>query len=127
MKFILFYDILEIPFHKNTQIIMGFIIAYITHGTELAAKKISNYLVQKKVVACANLMPITSCYWWKENIENEKEWVSIVKTIPENWEWLKKEVENVHPYDVPCIMKFEVEANKSYEDWIKTSVEEAEV
>ena len=36
---------------------------------------------------------------------------------------LRKEVEKIHPYDVPCIMKFDVEANTSYENWIRDSVE----
>ncbi len=28
------------------------------------------------------------------------------------------QVEAIHPYETPCIMKFEVEANKAYADWI---------
>jgi uncharacterized protein involved in tolerance to divalent cations len=45
--------------------------------------------------------------------------VSPVKTKKENWQKVKKEVEKIHPYDVPCIMKIEVEANNEYFDWIK--------
>jgi len=85
--------------------------------------KVSNYLVEQKTAACANIFPIKSVYWWNQNIHSENEWVSIVKTIPENWNWLKKEVEKVHPYEVPCIMKFDVEANEAYENWIRESVE----
>ncbi|MEM9821728.1 MAG: divalent-cation tolerance protein CutA [Bacteroidota bacterium] len=99
-----------------------FIIVYITHGTELAAKKISDYLLTKKLIACANIFPITSAYWWKNNIVKEGEWVSIVKTIPEHWEQLQSEVEAVHPYTTPCIMKFEVSANRAYEAWIRKEV-----
>ena len=101
---------------------MHFIIVYITHGTELTAKKIANYLLDKKLVACANIFPISSAYWWKEKIQSEKEWVSIVKTVPELWERLQEEVEAVHPYDVPCIMKIEAEANKAYVNWIRNEV-----
>ncbi|MEM1322217.1 MAG: divalent-cation tolerance protein CutA [Bacteroidota bacterium] len=101
---------------------MSFIVVYITHGTERAAKMIANYLIEKKIVACANIFPITSAYWWKEAIQSDKEWVSIVKTIPEHWEVVQKEVEEVHPYDVPCIMKFDVEANASYAQWIRDAV-----
>ena len=101
---------------------MSFIIIYITHENEEAAKKVVDQLVNEKLVACGNLFPIQSAYWWKGVIQNEEEWVSIVKTIPELWAKVKSKVEEIHPYEVPCIMKFEVEANESYEEWIRTSV-----
>lgn len=101
---------------------MQFIIVYITHGTEKAAKMISNFLLDKKLVACANIFPITSAYWWKAEIQNDKEWVSIVKTTMELWDELVKEVEEVHPYDVPCIMRIEATANEAYVNWIRKEV-----
>lgn len=61
-------------------------------------------------------------YWWNGNIENDDEYVSIVKTIPELWEVLQKEIKEIHPYDVPCIMKLEAEANVEYEKWIYSMV-----
>ncbi len=102
---------------------MSFILVYITHGTEESAKTISNHLIEKKLVACSNIFPITSAYWWKAAVQSENEWVSIVKTVPELWGRLQKEVEKKHPYEVPCIMKLEAEANASYEEWIRDSVE----
>ena len=100
---------------------MKFIIIYITHPDELTAKKISSYLVEKKLVACSNLFPITSAYWWKDSVQNDQEWVSIVKTKTELWEQTKTAIESIHPYDVPCIMKMDVEANEAYVKWIKDS------
>ena len=94
---------------------MSFITIYITHANEDEAKRISNILVEEKYVACSNIFPITSAYWWNGVMENEDEWVSIVKSIPENWEAIKHKVSEIHPYDVPCIMKFNVEANEKYE------------
>ena len=99
-----------------------FIVVYVTHATELAAKKVADYLLNKKLVACANIFPITSAYWWQEKITKESEWVSIVKTIPEKWDQLVEDIEAVHPYTTPCIMKFEVTANQAYENWIRDSV-----
>lgn len=104
---------------------MSFAAIYITHANELSAKKISSYLIDKKLVACANIFPVTSAYWWKGHVQHEGEFVSLVKTIPENWEAVKLAVETVHPYEVPCIIKFDVEANAKYEEWIRDSVEKA--
>ena len=101
---------------------MGFIAVYITHENEKAANLVCDYLLNKKVIACANIFPISSSYWWSGKIANEKEWVSIVKTSTNNWKLLEKEVMLQHPYEVPCIMKMEVTANEAYEKWIHESV-----
>ncbi len=101
---------------------MPFIIVYTTHPDEQSANKISSELIQKKLVACANIFPMQSAYWWQGNIENGNEYVSILKTIQENFDKVKLEIEKVHKYEVPCIMKIEVEANESYEKWIRESV-----
>ena len=97
---------------------MSFIVVYITHANLKNAKKISDELLKKRLIACANYFPIQSSYWWKGKIENSDEIVSIVKTKKENWNKLKREVEKIHPYEIPCIMKFDVEANEDYEKWI---------
>jgi len=101
---------------------MSFALIYITHGSEAEAKRISDHLLDKKMVACANIFPITSAYWWQGAIQNEAEWVSIVKTPLEMYESVKIAVEKIHPYEVPCIVKIEVEANTAYEQWIQDSV-----
>ena len=101
---------------------MAFIIVYITHPDKESARKISDKLIEEKLVACANIFPIESAYWWKGKVENEDEWVSIVKSLPEKYSAIIKSVEDMHSYDVPCIMKIEADANEAYEKWIKDTV-----
>ncbi len=102
---------------------MSFIAIYITFGSEDSAKKISHQLLEKKLVACYNIFPMSSAYWWEGKIEKDNEYVAIVKTIPDLWNKIVVEVENLHPYEVPCIMKMEVEANEGYEQWVREQVE----
>ena len=97
---------------------MAFIVIYITNENEAEATKISQQLLDEKLVACANIFPISSAYWWKGQQEQSQEFVALVKTRTENWEAVCKKTEQLHPYDTPCIMKWEVEANASYEAWI---------
>ncbi|MDA2921899.1 divalent-cation tolerance protein CutA [Patescibacteria group bacterium AH-259-L07] len=99
---------------------MGFIVIYITHKNEKEAKKVAHHLLTKKLIVCANLYPIKSLYWWKGEIQKDNEVVSLIKTKKENWERIKSEVKKIHPYEVPCIMKLDVSANKDYEDWIQS-------
>ncbi|MGV8168715.1 MAG: divalent-cation tolerance protein CutA [Candidatus Nanoarchaeia archaeon] len=97
---------------------MAFIIVYVTHSNMNEAQKVASHLLQKKLIACANFFPINSSYWWKGKVENSKEIVSLLKTKKENWIKLKSEIKKIHPYETPCIMKINVEANKDYESWI---------
>jgi periplasmic divalent cation tolerance protein len=99
---------------------MKFIIIYITHADMKVAKKVVEALLRDKLIACANYFPIESAYWWKGEITNSKEIVTIVKTKKSNWTKVKKAVEAIHPYETPYIMKFEVESNQAYADWIHT-------
>jgi periplasmic divalent cation tolerance protein len=100
---------------------MAFLILYVTHPDEDTARRISQHLVERKMAACANIFPIQSAYWWQGVVQNESEWVSILKTKPENWETIVAEIEKIHPYEVPCITKISVEANPAYEKWIRES------
>ena len=98
---------------------MAFIAVYITHPGLEEAKRITGHLLERRLIACANLFPMESAYRWQGAVEHAQEVVSLVKTRPEHWEALKDEVERLHPYETPCIMKLEVEANAAYEAWIR--------
>ncbi len=101
---------------------MEFILIYITFPDEASAQAISQHLIQKKYVACANIFPITSAFWWKDQIDQAHEWVAIVKTLPEHWEIVQTTVEAMHRYEVPCLLRIPVTANAAYANWIKESV-----
>lgn len=101
---------------------MSFITIYTTHASEAAAQNIVDGLIERRLIACANVFAIQSAYWWEGAVAREGEWVALVKTIPEHWEAVRDWVEAAHPYDLPCIMRTEVSANRAYEDWIRESV-----
>ena len=64
---------------------MNFIFIYITNPTKDEAKMIAKHLLEKKLIACANIFPINSLYWWKDKIADENEFALIVKTTEENF------------------------------------------
>jgi len=97
-------------------------IVYITCKDEEEAVKISKHLLEKKLIACSNMHPIRSMYWWEGKIQNEKETVIIAKTLEKNFEKIKEEVAKIHSYDVPCILKIDAEANESYDTWVNEEV-----
>jgi len=99
------------------------ILIYVTNPNKQEAEKVINHLIDKKLIACGNIFPITSCYLWKGEKENSNEFVCLLKTKNENWEVVKKEIKKIHSYDIPCIIKINVEANKEYDDWVGDEVE----
>ncbi len=100
---------------------MPFLVFYVTHSDEAAARNLSENLVTRRLAACANILPIQSVYWWEGVVQQEGEWVSILKTSLALEGELEKAIGELHPYEVPCIMRFEVRANVGYERWIEAS------
>ena len=101
---------------------MNFVFIYITNPTKQEARKVAKHLLKKRLIACANIFPISSLYWWKGKIIDEKESVLIAKTIEANFEKVKKEVEKIHSYTIPCIVKIPVSSNKKYFDWLRGEI-----
>lgn len=98
---------------------MEIIFVYITNPTQAWARKIAAHLIDKKLIACANMFPIESVYRGKGKMVQEKEWVMIGKTTDGNYAGTKREVEKIHPYEVPCVIKIPVQANTAYAAWLK--------
>ena len=65
---------------------MPFLLIYTTHKSIEEAQKLTNYLLDKKLIACVNFFPITSQYRWKGVIETPQEVVAILKTRTANWD-----------------------------------------
>tara|TARA_Y100000310_G_scaffold339842_1_gene433807 strand:- start:27826 stop:28128 length:303 start_codon:yes stop_codon:yes gene_type:complete len=95
---------------------------YITCKDEEEAVKISKHLLEKKLVACSNMHPIRSMYWWEGKIQDDNEVVIIAKTIGKNYNKIKGEVSKIHSYDTPCILKIDAEANEAFQEWIDKEV-----
>ena len=101
----------------------NFIFIYITNPTKTEAKNIARHLLNKKLIACANIYSgVKSLYRWQGRIAEETEFVLILKTIDKNFGAVKKEVEKIHSYKIPCIVKIPASSNKKYFDWLRSQV-----
>ncbi len=101
---------------------MSFSLIYVTFADETSAHQISRQLIDEGLIACANVFPIESMYWWKGSVAEENECVSLLKTTNAHWPKVHQRLQEIHPYDVPCIMRMSVEANRDYEEWIAAEV-----
>ena len=98
---------------------MNLIFIYITNPTKEEARKIAKHLLEKKLIACGNIFESNSLYNWEGKLADENEFVLITKTTEDKFEDVRKEVESIHSYEVPCIIKLPVTANDKYSDWMK--------
>ncbi|MDZ7730509.1 MAG: divalent-cation tolerance protein CutA [Natrialbaceae archaeon] len=91
------------------------------------ADDIAETLVSERLAACVNRFPIRSTYWWEGSIEDEDEVAMLVKTTETAFPALCDRIEALHPYDVPCIERFdESEGLEAYLNWRNEAVGERE-
>lgn len=98
------------------------ILIYLPCTNEAEARKISRHLLEKRLIACANMFPISSIYRWKGKIREENEVVLLLKTLEEKYPVLQTEVEAIHSYKIPCISKIPVTFNVLYQRWVEDQV-----
>ena len=92
---------------------------YITFPSKREAEKIARKLLKEKLVACCNIFPIESLYWWKGKIEKSKEVVLITKTLKKNLGRMREIVKREHSYTIPFIGVIDVDVNEEYFGWMK--------
>eukprot|EP00347_Sterkiella_histriomuscorum_P016513 403352895 len=113
--------VLDQPIIQNEPGQSEVIIAYVTVPNQEIAEKLGGLLVEKQLVACANIIPgLTSIYKWKGQIEKDSELLMMLKTKRSLFQELVNEVKANHPYECPEIISVGdvQQAYKPYYDWI---------
>jgi len=91
----------------------------ITCKDKKEAEKIAGILLDKKLIACANMFPVESHYLWKGKKELSDEYIVIGKTMKGKFAAIEKEVKKAHSYDVPFISMHEEKATDEVEQWLQ--------
>ena len=96
-----------------------YISLYGTVGTEKEARDIAKALLSKKLIACANIFPICSVFFWENKLQEDEEVGIIMKTRKELSKEVINEFKSLHSYEVPCIVSWEIKDGlPEYLDWI---------
>ena len=88
------------------------------------ADEIAERLVEERLAACVNQLSTTSTYRWEGEIHRDDEVVLLAKTTDDAYDDLVDRLKEIHPYDVPCIERFEENhVLGSFAEWRAESVE----
>lgn len=79
---------------------------YVTAPSDIAPG-LARTLVEERLAACVNRIPCASTYRWDGEIVEDEEVILLAKTTDERVAELVERVEADHPYDVPCIERFD--------------------
>lgn len=97
---------------------MEIVLFYVTFSDRESAESICESLLKEKWIACFNLKEIQSHFEWQGEYHKEGEVLAYLKTTIELQEKVQSKIIERHPYDVPCILSWKVEANAPYGKWV---------
>lgn len=90
---------------------MEYKLAYITTGSADEAREIGRILVEERLAACVNILPeMISMFWWEGQVDHDSEAILLAKTTADKAEALQEKVVQLHSYDVPCVVFFNIGA-----------------
>lgn len=75
-------------------------VVLVTHPVR-GARAFARRLVERRLAACVNLVPLASVYRWRGKVERAREVLLVVKTASRRVRELERCVLHEHPYECP--------------------------
>lgn len=99
------------------------VLVYTLFGSSDEARTVSRQLVEEKFAACANIhAPCASIYEWDGQVREEGEVPVLFKTTPSQRPALMARLAELHSYDVPAILSWDMTADEAYCGWVEAQI-----
>lgn len=99
------------------------IFIYVTASTQEEAETLSRGLLERHLIACANIWPMQSMYFWEGEMKKEAEIAMILKTSSEKFHAVEHFILENHSYDNPCVALIDISrATPEFKNWVLGSV-----
>lgn len=97
---------------------------YVTTKDEQEARRLGRLAVERRLAACANVVPaMHSIYQWEDRVVEHPEAIVFFKTDESKLEQLTAVLTEHHSYSVPCIVAWPIAGgNRAYINWISAEV-----
>lgn len=91
-----------------------------TTDTKQEAKRIAAALLETKLAACVQLLPIDSHYIWKGEITESTEILLLIKTRKDLFSDIQTLISKIHSYETPELIQLDIGAGMpEYLNWIR--------
>lgn len=92
--------------------------ALTTEADQQRAEALAQLLLDRGLVACVSLQPVTSLYHWNGRIERSQEVQLLCKTSASSLPALEAAVRALHSYDTPEWLAWPATASADYAAWL---------
>ena len=95
-----------------------------TFADREAALAVTRAALEARVAACGQVIgPITSVYWWEQSMNEEEEYLCVLKVPTEGLDALTTFIRDRHPYDTPELTALpSAYVDERYLAWARESV-----
>ena len=95
-------------------------VALTTFSSKENATNVVTQLIQKKLVACAQIEgPIQSSFFWENNYNQTNEWRVVLKFSKAKENELFDEIHAIHEYQTPQWVVWSVDSSSTYAEWVE--------
>ncbi len=101
----------------------GFAVVSTTVADASEARDLAKALVEARLAACVQIMPVTSAYRWEGAVAESAEQLLACKIAVADFDAVVSAIRAKHTYDVPEIVMTPIIAGaRSYLDWLAAAV-----
>lgn len=91
-----------------------------TEGSREGAQQLADSVVRERLAACAQVLgPITSSFRWEGQVDQDEEFLVLIKTAADRYDTLATRIAELHSYDEPEIIAGPItRGSESFLSWI---------
>ena len=103
---------------------MNPVLIYSTTDSLKEARTIGNELVKNKIAACVNIIPnVESIYNWQDKLNQDSEFLLIIKTDAKFKNDIQNMFEKIHSYDLPEFIMINIQDSSAhYLRWMQENI-----
>ena len=92
-----------------------------TISSEEEARRLARTLVESRLAACVSIIPdVSSVYNWKGELQEDREWMLLIKTRSDLTSEIQSHFGKHHPYEVPEFVVLPItEGSTAYLQWMQ--------
>lgn len=88
------------------------------------AKQLGSLIIEKKIAACVDFWPISSCYNWEGSFQYVSQAMILITTFESKIDQVNQIISDNHSYSVPLIAGVDVRRiNHTYKEWMMEVIE----